>query len=398
MTKPALLVLNAGSSSLKFGLYAAADLALLCRGGIDAAPGGPRLELEGPRAEALRRQSGAPGDGSQAGMLAWLFGALRGLGSNTPLAAAGHRVVHGGARHAAPARVSAELLAELAGYSALAPQHQPHNLAGIRAVAAAWPALPQVACFDTAFHRTQPRLAQLFGLPRALSEAGVLRYGFHGLSFEYIAGRLADFGLDADARVIVAHLGHGASLCAMQHGRSVATTMGFSTLDGLLMGQRCGALDPGVVLHLLRSGEFDLGSVERLLNEQSGMLGVSGLSDDARVLEASSDPHAREALELFAYRVARELGSHVAALGGLDALVFTAGIGEHSAAMRARIAALSGWCGIALDADANARHAARISAPGARVSVHVVPTDEEIVIARAARSVALAAGPAGLQP
>jgi acetate kinase len=331
-------------------------------------------------------------------MLGWLLGALRSFGSDTPLAAAGHRVVHGGARHTAPARVSAELLAELAGYSALAPQHQPHNLAGIRAVAAAWPALPQVACFDTAFHRTQPRLAQLFGLPRALSEAGVLRYGFHGLSFEYIAGRLADLGLAADARVIVAHLGHGASLCAMQHGRSVATTMGFSTLDGLLMGQRCGALDPGVVLHLLRSGEFDLAAVERLLNEQSGMLGVSGLSDDARVLEASSDPHAREALELFAYRVARELGSHVAALGGLDALVFTAGIGEHSAAMRARIAALSGWCGIALDADANARHAARISAPGARVSVHVVPTDEESVIARAARSVALAAGPAGLQP
>jgi acetate kinase len=195
--------------------------------------------------------------------------------------------------------------------------------------------------------------------------------------------------------VVVAHLGHGASLCAMQHGRSVATTMGFSTLDGLLMGQRCGALDPGVVLHLLRGGQYDLAALERLLNEQSGLLGVSGLSDDLRVLEASADPHAREALELFAYRVARELGSLVAALGGLDALVFTAGIGEHSAAMRARIAALSGWCGIALDAEANARHAARISAPGARVGVHVVPTDEESVIARAARAVIAAAATAG---
>lgn len=393
---PALLVLNAGSSSLKFGLYAAADLGLLCRGGIDASAAGPRLALDGALAAALRRRGGAVDDGSQAGMLGWLLGALAAGGADATLVAAGHRVVHGGARHAAPARVSPELLAELAGYSALAPQHQPYNLAGIRAVAAAWPELSQVACFDTAFHRTQPRLAQLFGLPRALGDAGVLRYGFHGLSYEYIAGQLAGLGLDPAARVIVAHLGHGASLCAMQHGHSVATTMGFSTLDGLLMGQRCGALDPGVVLHLLRSGQYDLGALERLLNEQSGLLGVSALSDDLRVLEASSDPHAREALELFAYRVARELGSLIAALGGLDALVFTAGIGEHSAAMRARIAALSGWCGIALDAAANARHAARISAPGARVSVHVVPTDEEIVIARAARSAAPVIGLPGL--
>jgi acetate kinase len=395
---PALLVLNAGSSSLKFGLYAAADLALLCRGGIDASPQGPLLALAGPFGAALRGWGAVPGDGSQAGMLGWLLGALRAGAREFEVAAAGHRVVHGGARHAAPALVSAELLAELAGYSALAPAHQPYNLAGIRAVADAWPGLLQVACFDTAFHRSQSRLAQLFGLPRRFADEGVLRYGFHGLSFEYIAGRLADLGLGPAARVIVAHLGHGASLCAMQHGRSVATTMGFSTLDGLLMGQRCGALDPGVVLHLLRGGAFDLAALERLLNEESGLLGVSGLSDDVRVLEASSDPRAREALELFAYRVAREIGSLAAALGGLDALVFTAGIGEHSGPTRARIAALSAWCGVALDAEANARHAACISPPGARVSVHVVPTDEETVIARAARSAAFPAGLPAPQP
>jgi acetate kinase len=394
---PAILVLNAGSASLKFGLYAAADLEPLCRGAIDAGPDGPRLGLDGPLASLLRSTGAAPADASQAGMLSWLLDVLRASGRDWRLVAAGHRVVHGGARHAAPAPVTPGLLEELAGYADLAPQHQPHNLAGIRAVAAAWPELAQVACFDTAFHRTQPRLAQLFGLPWRFADEGVLRYGFHGLSYQYIAGRLASFGLDPAARVIVAHLGHGASLCAMQHGCSVATTMGFSTLDGLLMGQRCGALDPGVVLHLLRGGRYDLASLERLLNEQSGLLGVSGISDDVRVLEASADARACEALELFAYRVAREIGSLVAALGGLDALVFTAGIGEHSATLRARIAALSHWCGMELEATANARHAARISAPQARVGVYVVATDEQIVIARAARS-ALAPGLAGLQP
>ncbi len=361
---PAILVLNAGSSSLKFGLYAAVDLAPLRRGA---------------------REAGALAAITQSAMLDALLAELDALGGEVRLVAAGHRVVHGGARHAVPARVTAELLAELEGYAALAPAHQPYNLAGIRALERRWPDLPQLACFDTAFHRTQPRLAQLFALPRRFADGGVLRYGFHGLSYEYIAARLPSLGVGADARVVVAHLGHGASLCALRGGRSVATTMGFSTLDGLMMGQRCGALDPGVVLHLLRGG-LDVHALERLLNEESGLQGVSGLSDDVRVLEASADPHAREALELFAYRVARELGSLVAALGGLDALVFTAGIGERSAAMRARIAALSGWAGVELDAAANARHAECISAPGAGVGVYVVPTDEEIVIARAARA------------
>jgi acetate kinase len=361
---PAILVLNAGSSSLKFGLYAAADLAPLRRGA---------------------REAGALAATSQAAMLDALLAELDASAGELRLVAAGHRVVHGGARHAVPARVTPELLAELEGYAPLAPAHQPYNLAGIHALATRWPELPQVACFDTGFHRTQPRLAQLFALPRRYAEEGVLRYGFHGLSYEYIAAQLPRLGIGADARVIVAHLGHGASLCALRGGQSIATTMGFSTLDGLMMGQRCGALDPGVVLHLLRAG-LDARALERLLNDESGLQGVSGLSDDVRVLEASADPHAREALELFAYRVAREIGSLVAALGGLDALVFTAGIGERSAPMRARIAALSGWAGVELDAAANARHAERISAAGARVATYVVPTDEEIVIARAARA------------
>ncbi|MFO1402025.1 MAG: acetate/propionate family kinase [Steroidobacteraceae bacterium] len=365
---PAILVLNAGSSSLKFGLYAAADLAPLRRAAREQAP----------------TAAAKPGETAQAMLLDALLAELDALGDELRLVAAGHRVVHGGAHHDAPARVTPALLAELEGYSALAPQHQPYNLAGIRALARRWPELPQVACFDTAFHRTQPRLAQLFALPRRYAEQGVLRYGFHGLSYQYIATQLPALGIAADARVVVAHLGHGASLCALRGGRSIATTMGFSTLDGLMMGQRCGALDPGVVLHLLRGG-LDLHALERLLNEESGLQGVSGLSDDVRVLEASADPRAREALELFAYRVARELGSLVAALGGLEALVFTAGIGEHSAAMRARIAALAGWCGVELDAAANARHARCISTPASRVGVYVVPTDEEIVIARAAR-------------
>ena len=392
MGTPAILVLNAGSSSLKFALYAVADLAPLCRGDIDAGAGAARVSAAGPLADRWLAGAGALRDASQAGMLDWLLGTLRAGGDAVTLQAAGHRVVHGGARHAAPARITPALLTELEGYAPLAPAHQPFNLAGIRALAAAYPDLAQVACFDTAFHRSQPRLAQLFGLPRRLADEGILRYGFHGLSYEYVAGELAAHGVPAAARVIVAHLGHGASLCALRDGRSVATTMGFSTLDGLLMGQRCGTLDPGVVLHLLRDGRYDLAALERLLNDESGLLGVSELSDDVRVLEASTDPRAHEALELFAYRVARETGSLVAALGGLDALVFTAGIGERSATMRGRIAAACAWCGLALDPGANARGARRISTAASAVAAYVIPTDEEIVIARAARALVAAAG------
>jgi acetate kinase len=265
----------------------------------------------------------------------------------------------------------------------LAPSHQPHNLAAIRAIAARAPAIAQVACFDTAFHRSQPRLARLLAVPRALSDAGIERYGFHGLSYQYLAGALPQYTQRADGRVIIAHLGHGASLCALRDRRSVATTMGFSTLDGLMMGTRCGALDPGVLLHLLHSGRYDAAGLDDLLYRRCGLLGVSGISDDVRVLEASADPRAREALDLFAYRAAGEIGALAAAIGGVDVLVFSGGIGENSVAMRAAIAARAAWLGVALDADANAAARSRISTAASAVEVLAIPTDEEIVIARA---------------
>ncbi len=271
----------------------------------------------------------------------------------------------------------------------LAPLHQPHNLAAIRCVAASVPGLPQVACFDTSFHRTQDRLAQLFALPRALTEAGIVRYGFHGLSYEYIAGTLPTHLADrAEGRVIVAHLGNGASMCAMRERRSVATSMGFTALDGLMMGRRCGALDPGVLIHLVEQRGMEIGQVRHLLYEESGLLGVSGISNDVRLLEASTAPEASEALALFSYRAARELGALATSIDGLDAIVFTAGIGENSAKVRQLICARLGWLGVALDAESNAQHATRISTPASRVDVLVVPTDEEEIIARATYTLA----------
>jgi len=266
----------------------------------------------------------------------------------------------------------------------LAPNHQPQNLAAIDAVAKTWPDAPQLACFDTSFHRSQPRIAQLFALPRVLSDEGVLRYGFHGLSYEYIAERLPELiGEKAKGRVIVAHLGHGASMCAMREGRSIATTMGFTALDGLVMGKRCGALDPGVILYLMGERGMSIEAVNKMLNRESGLLGVSGVSDDVRTLIASDDPHAREALELFVYRAAREIGALVACLGGLDALVFTAGIGEHAAFIRREICARSQWTGLVLDEASNEANATFISAPSSKVTALVVPTNEELPIARA---------------
>jgi acetate kinase len=384
------LVLNAGSSSLKFGLYAADDLAALCRGGVDAI--GPRAtwSVKGTLANRFDRAPPLPKDESQATVVDWLLHALHTCLPHYKVVAAGHRVVHGGRRFDRPVIIDDSIMAALADLVALAPAHQPHNLAAIRAVAAAWPGLPQAACFDTAFHFGQPWLARLFGLPRSLSEEGMVRYGFHGLSYEYIAGCMSDAaGIRPGQSVVVAHLGHGASLCAMRNGRSVATTMGFTTMDGLVMGKRCGTLDPGVVLYLMREKRLSVAEVDEILNERSGLLGVSGLSDDLRDLEASDKAEAAEALELFAYRAARELGSLAAALGGLDALVYTAGIGEHSASIRARICRLSAWTGLILDEDANAAHRTRISTPSSRVAAFVIPTDEEIVIARAMRKLRL---------
>ena len=351
----AILVLNAGSSSLKFSVHEVGG-----KGALEAIFHG---QVEGAGAEQLGPLLRAPPAGAR-------------------LVAVGHRVVHGGLRYDRPVRIDPGVVAELERLVPLAPLHQPHPLAAIRAVAELAPELPQVACFDTAFHRAQPLLAQSFALPRALAEEGVRRYGFHGLSYEYIASALPRIAPElAGARVVVAHLGNGASLCAMRAGRSVATTMGLTALDGLVMGTRPGALDPGVVLYLMRQHGMEADAVERLLYEESGLLGVSGVSSDMRELLASDDPGAREAIDLFVYRVGRELGSMAAALGGVDALVFTGGIGENAAAIRDRVCRDAAWLGVRLDAAANEQGGPRISERDAPVSAWVVPTDENRMIA-----------------
>jgi len=388
----ALLVINSGSSSVKFAVYDTAPDARLQRianGRIEGIGTQPRLRVWDGGGSALEdrriRVSADPVQGPEEAfeqLLDWLGQHAQGR----TLGAVGHRVVHGGTAFARPARITPDILAQLQSLSALAPLHQPHNLSAIQALATLLPGLPQVACFDTEFHTTQPWVAQAFALPRHITQAGVKRYGFHGLSYEYIASALpAHLGPLADGRVVVAHLGNGASLCAMQARRSVASTMGFTALDGLMMGTRCGSLDPGVVLHLISGLGLGAQAVEKMLYEQSGLLGVSGISGDMRTLEASAAPEAREAIDLYAYRVKQQLGSLAAALGGLDALVFTAGIGENSAAIRQRVCQDAAWLGVALDEDENLAPAAGarcISAPGSRVAVWVVPTDEELMIAR----------------
>jgi acetate kinase len=303
------------------------------------------------------------------------------------MAAVGHRVVHGGAHHTGPEHVTQELLTALEQMIPLDPLHMPENLALIRAVAAARPHLTQVACFDTAFHHSLPPVAQRFALPRAISDAGARRYGFHGLSYEYVASRLDVCAPHlAKGRVVVAHLGSGASLCAMQAGRSIATTMGLSVLDGLVMGTRCGAIDPGVLLYLARQGH-SFSEIETMLYHQSGLLGVSGISDDVRVLLASDDPHAVEAIDLFTYRIAAEVAAMASALGGLDGLVFTAGIGENAAEIRAAVCERLAWLGMKLDSAANSSHASRISTPDSAIQALVIPTDEELMIARHTQAV-----------
>ncbi|ONF47199.1 acetate/propionate family kinase [Methylobacterium radiotolerans] len=379
---PTILVLNAGSSSLKFALYEVGTETPLCRGGVSGIGGETRTDASGAETSFLDA-SPAIRHADHATSVAWLLDALAGA-PHLSLTAAGHRVVHGGPDFTEPVRVDGTVLAALDRLTPLAPAHQPHNLAAIRAVTEAWPDLPQVACFDTAFHRTQARLAQLFPIPRALTDAGIVRYGFHGLSYQHIAETLPRIaGERAEGRVIVAHLGHGASLCALKGRRSVATTMGFTALDGLMMGTRSGAVDPGLVLHLIRERGLDPDAVAHILNAESGLLGVSGLSDDVRVLQASADPRAAEALALFAYRAVREAGSLMAALGGLDALVFTAGIGENAPAVRTAICAGLAWAGVALDESRNAAGQGRISQAESAVAVYVIPADEEAPIARA---------------
>lgn len=386
------MVLNAGSSSLKFAIYGAdAALAPLATGLVDRIGPEGRLHLQSPDGAALPT---APGPLSTHGeALETALESLRRAWPALSVAAVGHRVVHGGLAFEAPVRVTAAILEDLRAFIPFAPLHQPHNLAGIEAAMLAFPEAPQVACFDTAFHRSHPFVNDTFALPRAYFDKGVRRYGFHGLSYEYVSGELARRAPDlAAGRVVIAHLGNGASMCALKGGASVASTMGFSALDGLPMGTRCGQLDPGVVLYLLTEEGLSPEEASDLLYRQSGLLGLSGISNDMRELEASKAPEARDAIDYFTFRIRRELGAMAAALGGLDALVFCGGIGENSARVREEVCAPMGWLGLGVDPAANASGAGILSAPGAPVTVMVIPTNEERVIARATRGTARAAG------
>jgi acetate kinase len=413
----AILVINSGSSSLKFAAFADAAGAASAASAAEAAGAPHSAAHAGPRAAPLARlvhgeiegvgtaprllawdDDGAPlpGRGMAASVdvgrgqehaFAWLFEWLQQHVPGRALRAVAHRVVHGGEQFTRPVLATPQVLAQLERLSPLAPLHQPHNLSAIRVIAGLRPALPQVACFDTAFHATQAWVMQAYALPQRISRAGVKRYGFHGVSYEYIASALpAHLGAAADGRVVVAHLGNGASLCALRHRKSVATTMGLTALDGLMMGTRCGNLDPGAVLYLMTEMGMTAAEVETLLYEQSGLLGVSGLSADMRTLEASAEPAAQAAIDLYVNRIARELGGVAAALGGLDALVFTAGIGEHSATIRRRVCEDAAWLGVEIDDAANRSHGPCISGARSRVSAWVIPTNEELMLAQHAQA------------
>ncbi|MGI9406137.1 MAG: acetate/propionate family kinase [Hyphomicrobiaceae bacterium] len=385
-----VLIANSGSSSLKFAVYPVANErnGSLIKGkvaGIGRQPVLTALDDNGA-IEATGALKDIPHDANHEWIISELLERLQSRFSNLNPVAAGHRVVHGGQEFTGPVLVDDKVRGTLERFVCLAPLHQPHNLAAIDAIAKLAPGMPQVVCFDTSFHRTQPRLAQLFALPRELTDEGIIRYGFHGLSYEYIASVLPmQLGPVGEGRVIVAHLGNGASMCAMKERKGVASSMGFTALDGLVMGRRCGTLDAGVVLHLLKNKGMTPDEVQRMLYQKSGLLGVSGISNNMRDLEASAEANAREAIELFCYRAVREIGALAATLGGLDALVFTAGIGENSALVRKLICQQSAWLGVDLDEGANATSAPCISSKESAVDVHVIPTDEEAVIAAATR-------------
>lgn len=382
----AIAVLNAGSSSIKFSLFEldGRSLRVRCRGQIERIYTAPRFVAKRHDGTLIAEKSWPTGTHlGHDGALDELILFLKSEVSDVRLIGVGHRVVHGGVHFAEPVSVDAGVVVELEKLIPLAPLHQPHNLAPMRRILERLPALPQVACFDTAFHRTNPDLAQRFALPAELHEAGIRRYGFHGLSYEYIASVLGEFdSRAATGRTVVLHLGNGASMCALQSGRSITSTMSFTAVDGLPMGTRCGSLDPGVLLYLLEQRGLDARAIEKLLYHQSGLLGVSGISSDMRVLLDSQEPGAELAVALFCYRIRRELGSLAAALGGLDALVFTAGIGENSAALRRKVCHDASWLGVELDDHHNDSGGPRISAAASPVSAWVIPTHEELMIAR----------------
>jgi len=378
-----IAVINAGSSSIKFALYEVGSEALLFRGKVEQIGVSPHLQVADASGTTVAERRWAAKGFDHRAATQEILKTGRSLIEYEPVAAVGHRVVHGGTKYALPTRIDRSVIADLGELVPLAPLHQPHNLAPIETIADAAPQVPQVACFDTAFHRSQPEIAQLFALPRELTKSGIRRYGFHGLSYEYVTSRLPEIAPElADARIVIAHLGNGASLCAVHRGRSVATTMGFTAVDGLVMGTRCGTIDPGVLLYLLDSHRMDTRAVEKLIYRQSGLLGVSGISSDMRELRASSDPAAAEAIALFVYRIVREVGSLAAALRGVDALIFTGGIGENDAAIRAEVAEGCRWLDLELDKARNANGEGRISVDTSRISAWVVPTDEERMIAR----------------
>lgn len=378
----ATLVINAGSSSIKFAGYAETDASqpeLLLKGQVEGLRAEPRFVCEDAH-RAVLGEYRWPGSITHAEALDYIIQWIEANAADIKVAAAGHRVVFGGSKYTRPTLVDDPVIVEIEQLVPFFPLHLPHNLAAIQALADQHPDLPQVACFDNTFHHTQPRVAQLFALPRPMTEQGIRRYGFHGLSYEYVARRLPDYVPNA-SRVVVAHLGSGASMCAIREGKSVESTLGFSALDGLPMGTRTGALDPGVLLYLIQAQGMDAKSIEKLLYTKSGLLGVSGISNDMRDLIASDDPRAEEAIELFVYHIAKQLGALAAALQGLDALVFTAGVGEHAPEIRQRVCQRAAWLGVRLDTAANARGGPRISTEDSPVSAWVIPTDEERMIA-----------------
>ena len=381
-----VLTLNAGSSSLKFALFAlgGAGLEPKARGQIEGLGTAPHMIAKAADGSVLAERRWEAGarmehEAFLAPLFAWIEAHLDGA----RLVAIGHRIVHGAAAFSRSVLIDDSVLAALDALVPLAPLHQPHNLAAVRAARAARPSLPQVACFDTAFHHGHADVVTRFALPRAWHDRGVRRYGFHGLSYAHVSRRLGELDPElAAGKVILAHLGAGASLCAVDGGRSIDTTMGFTALDGLMMGTRCGALDPGVILYLQQQAGLTAEAVQALLYEQSGLLGVSGLSSDMRVLTASTAASAQEAIALFTFRIAREVGALTASLGGLDGIVFTAGIGENAPAIRAAVAQRLAWTGLTLDPQANAAGKGCISMPDSRLKAWVIPTDEEAMIAR----------------
>jgi acetate kinase len=387
--KQAIIVLNSGSTSLKFGAYSvnstvepASALSVLCTGRIESIDANPHFVVKDAAGKPLATRAWGEGHAidhpaALQHVISWLLTYL----SGTTIVAAGHRVVLGGARYDAPVRIDKNVLEYLDSLVEMEPSHERFNISGARAVAEAFPEVPQVACFDNTFHRTMPEAAKRYALPKEVRDAGVRHWGCHGISYDYISRQLPELAPNA-RRVIIAHLGGGASLCAMRDGRSIETTMGFSALSGLPMATRSGDIPPGVLFYLLRSQRFDVAALEKMLYERAGLLGLSGISGDMRVLECSDDSRAVAAISQFVYAMTKYVGAYTAVLGGLDALVFTAGIGENSARLRASACAQMAWLGVKLDQDANAAGGPRISTANSAVSVWVIPTNEELMIAQ----------------